>query len=153
MRGRKTSPRLRTRFSRSAKNCFGSSPSERALFVAEVDVLALHRRPLEQHGGMDGLRDSGAFKSALHQPEATWYYQPCDLFDIAAAYAFHLAQNQPFIDGNKRVAVTVALAFLELNGVATSPCPDAILYDAMIALAEKRLDKPGLAAVFRAHLS
>ena len=123
------------------------------VFLAEGDVLALHRRGLEQHGGMDGLRDSNAFASALYQPEASWFYAQGDLFELAAAYAFHLAQNQPFIDGNKRVAVAVALAFLELNGVNTFPCPDHVFYDAMIALAEKRLDKPGLAAVFRAHLS
>jgi death-on-curing protein len=123
------------------------------IFLAEADVLALHRRGLEQHGGMDGLRDHGAFASALHQPEAVWFYTQGDLFELAAAYAFHLAQNQPFIDGNKRVAVAVALAFLELNGVNTSPCPDHVFHEAMIAIAEKRLDKPGLAAVFRAHLS
>ena len=122
------------------------------VFLAEVDVLALHRRGLAQHGGMDGLRDPGAFASALHQPEAVWFYTQGDLFELAATYAFHLAQNQPFIDGNKRVAVATALAFLELNGVNTSPCPDEVFYDAMIAIAEKRLDQPGLAAVFRAHL-
>lgn len=70
-----------------------------------------------------------------------------------AAYAFHIAQNQPFVDGNKRAAITAALVFLEINGVNTSRCPDDVFYDALIALAEKRLDKPGLAAVFRLHLS
>jgi death on curing protein len=123
------------------------------VFLSETDVLELHRRGLEQHGGMDGLRDPGAFASALHQPEAVWFYAQGDLFELAAAYAFHLAQNQPFIDGNKRVAVATALAFLELNGVNTSPCLDEIFYDTMIAIAEKRLDRGGLAAVFRAHLS
>jgi len=123
------------------------------VFLAEADVLALHRRGLEQHGGLDGLRDPGAFASALHQPEAVWFYAQGDLFELAAAYAFHLAQNQPFIDGNKRVAVAVSLAFLELNGVNTSSCPDTAIYDAMIAIAEKRLDKAGLAAVFRSQLS
>jgi len=102
---------------------------------------------------MDGLRDPGAFASALHQPEAVWFYAQGDLFELAGAYAFHLAQNQPFIDGNKRVAVAVALTFLELNGVNTSSCPDQVFYDAMIAIAEKRLDKAGLAGVFRTHLS
>ena len=123
------------------------------VFVSEADVLVLHRRGLDQHGGMDGVRDEGALKSALHQPEAVWFYTHGDLFELGATYAFHLAQNQPFIDGNKRVAVAVALAFLELNGVNTSPCPDRVVYDAMIAVAEKRLDKAGLAAVFRSHLA
>ena len=122
-------------------------------FLAAADVLALHRRGLDEQGGLDGLRDPGAFASALHQPEAVWFYTQGDLFELAAAYAFHLAQNQPFIDGNKRVAVAVALAFLELNSVNTSSCPDDVIYDALIAIAEKRLDKAGLAAVFRARFS
>ena len=123
------------------------------VFLSEADVLGLHRRGLEQQGGMDGLRDPSAFASALHQPEAVWFYAQGDLFELAATYAFHIAQNQPFIDGNKRAAVAAALAFLELNGVNTSSCPDEIFYDAMIGIAEKRLDKAGLAAVFRAQLS
>ncbi len=76
-------------------------------------------------------------------------YGQGDLFDLAAAYAYHIAENQPFIDGNKRTAITTALAFLELNGISTSAVTNAQLYDAMIGIAEKRLDKAGLAEVFR----
>lgn len=123
------------------------------LFLSEADVLWLHRCGLEKHGGIDGVRDPVGLASALHSPEAVWFYTQGDLFDLAAAYAFHLAQNQPFVDGNKRAAITTALVFLEINGVNTSACPDNAFYDALIALAEKRLDKPGLAAVFRQHLS
>ena len=86
------------------------------------------------------------------QPKATYHYGQGDLATIAAAYAFHIAQNQPFIDANKRTAVTSALAFLELNGVSTSAITDAELYDAMIGIAEKRIDKAGLAAIFRRNL-
>lgn len=68
---------------------------------------------------------------------------------MAAAYAFHLAENQPFIDGNKRTAISTALYFLELNGVNTSPLTNAELYDAMIGIAEKRQNKAALAAIFR----
>ncbi|MEO5960277.1 MAG: type II toxin-antitoxin system death-on-curing family toxin [Opitutaceae bacterium] len=95
----------------------------------------------------------GLLDSALMQPEAAYFYGHGDLCAIAAAYAFHIAQNQPFIDGNKRTAVGAALTFLEGNGVDCTRFDGAKLYDAMIALAEKRLDKPGLAAVFRTHLS
>ncbi len=123
------------------------------IFLSAADALGLHHRGLEQHGGMSGLRDAGAFASALHQPETVWFYTQGDLFELAATYAFHLAQNQPFIDGNKRAAVAVAPTFLEINGVNTSPAPDSVFYDAMIAIAERRLDKTGLAAVFRRHLS
>ena len=78
-----------------------------------------------------------------------FFYGQGDLFDLAAAYGFHIAQNQPFVDGNKRTAITAALAFIELNGISTSGLAADILYDAMIAIAEKRLDKAGLAEVFR----
>jgi death-on-curing protein len=70
---------------------------------------------------------------------------------MAAAYAYHIAENQPFVDGNKRAALLAALNFLVQNGVS-SDRPIAEFYDAMIAIAEKRLDKAGLAAVFREQL-
>ena len=82
-----------------------------------------------------------------------FFYGRGDLFDLAAAYAYHIAENQPFIDGNKRTAITTALLFLEENGISTSAITNKELYDAMIGIAEKRLDKAGLAAVFRKHLS
>ncbi len=77
-----------------------------------------------------------------------FYYGNGDLHDIAAAYAFHLAQAQAFLDGNKRTAVITALTFLELNGVSKTP-DNLEIYDAMIAIAEKRMDKVALAEMFR----
>jgi len=77
-----------------------------------------------------------------------FFYANGDLFDIAAAYAFHLAQAQAFLDGNKRTGIGTALLFLRANGVTQVP-DDIHLYDAMIAIAEKRLDKAGLAEMFR----
>ena len=65
---------------------------------------------------------------------------------MAAAYAFHIAQNQPFVDGNKRTGLLAALVFLDLNGVAV-PDPAGRLYDAMIAIAEHRMDKASLRAL------
>ncbi len=123
------------------------------LFLSREEVLGIHRFSLEQHGGLDGLRESSLLDSALMQPEATYYYGHGDLAAIAAAYAFHIAQNQPFLDGNKRTAMGAALSFLELNGFGPDRFNGAQLYDAMIAIAEKRLDKVGLASVFRQHLS
>lgn len=61
-------------------------------------------------------------------------------------YAFHIAQNQPFVDGNKRTGLLAALVFLDLNGVVIAD-PEGRLYDAMIAVADRRLDKAGLAAL------
>ncbi len=121
------------------------------VFVSRDKVLQLHRISLQLHGGLDGLREPGLLDSALMQPEAAYFYGNGDLAAIAAAYAFHIAQNQPFIDGNKRTAMSAALTFLEGNGVDISLYDGAELYDAMIGIAEKRLDKAGLAAVFRSH--
>lgn len=123
------------------------------VFITRERVDALHQRSLEEHGGQDGIRNEHGLESALAQPMNVFFYGQGDLFDLAAAYAYHIAENQPFIDGNKRTAITTALAFLELNGIPTSSITNAQLYDAMIAIAKKRLDKTGLAAVFRAHLS
>ncbi|HEY0968206.1 MAG TPA: type II toxin-antitoxin system death-on-curing family toxin [Opitutaceae bacterium] len=123
------------------------------LFITRKWVDALHRQSLEEHGGQDGIRNEHGLESALAQPRNVFYYGQGDLFDLAAAYAFHLAENQPFIDGNKRTAITTALTFLDLNGVHTSPITDQTLYDAMIAIADKRLDKAELAALFRSQLS
>ena len=121
------------------------------LFLSREEVLGIHRLSLEQHGGLDGLREPGLLDSALMQPEAAHYYGQGDLAAIAAAYAFHIAQNQPFIDGNKRAAMGSALTFLRLNGYPPARFDGDELYDAMIAIAEKRLAKAGLAALFRAR--
>jgi len=86
------------------------------------------------------------------QPEAAYFYGNGDLFAIAAAYAFHIAQNQPFLDGNKRTAVGAALTFLQLNGIQIESYNWKQLYDGMIGIAEKRIDKAGLAKVFREAL-
>ncbi len=71
-----------------------------------------------------------------------------DLFAMAAAYAFHISQNQPFLDGNKRTGLLAAIVFLDLNGVAIAD-PEDTLYEAMIAVAERRLDKSRLAGALK----
>ena len=122
--------------------------SEEPAFLDSVQVEILHRTALERHGGQDGVRDAAAFESAVMQPRNVWYYAQGDLFDVAAAYAFHLAEAQAFIDGNKRTGMSAALVFLEGNGM---PVPQATgeLYTAMIAVAERRIGKPELAALLR----
>jgi death on curing protein len=108
----------------------------------------IHHASLAMHGGMPGIRDRNLIESALGAAKNTFYYAQGDFFEIAAAYAFHLAQAQAFIDGNKRTAVGTAYLFLRANGVVGRPV-DLETYDAMIAIAEKRLDKTGLAEIFR----
>jgi death-on-curing protein len=87
-------------------------------------------------------------ESALASAENTLHYGGGDVFAIAATYAFHLAESQAFLDGNKRTAVASAMVFLARNGVYAQP-PKWELYLAMIQIAEKKLDKAGLAEIFR----
>lgn len=122
------------------------------VFLAREEVEAIHAASIAAFGGALGIRDENVLESAVAQPLHEFFYRGADLFQIAAAYAFHIAENQPFVDGNKRAALLSALNFLAANGIAADKPVDEF-YDAMIALAEKRLDKPGLAAVFRAQLS
>jgi len=81
-------------------------------------LIAAHRRQLAEHGGLDGMRDEGAFLSALDKPRNLFAYgQPePDLYALAAAYGFDLARNHPFSDGNKRTALIAIRLFLKLNG-------------------------------------
>ncbi len=94
------------------------------------------------------MRDESMVLSSLGAAENVHYYGGGDLFEIAAAYAFHISQAQAFLDGNKRTAVAAALLFLRANGVQGVP-DQGRLYDAMIAIAERRLDKAGLATLLR----
>jgi death-on-curing protein len=122
--------------------------SDEPVFLSVAQVAALHRFALEQHGGQDGLRDAAAFESAVLHPQNVWLYAQGDLFDVAAAYAFHLAESQAFLDGNKRTGMAAALTFLKLNGKTVTRHTDE-LYVAMIAIAERQIGKPELAALLR----
>ena len=118
------------------------------MFLSLEQVLRIHVRILAEHGGSDGTRDPGLVESALASAQNTHYYAQPDLFEIAASYAFHLAEAQAFIDGNKRTAVASAMVFLAMNGVYARP-PKWELYLAMMDVAEKRKTKTDLAAIFR----
>ena len=120
-------------------------------FVTLEQVHLLHERSLREHGGSSGVRDHGLIESALGSAQNAFYYGGGDEFDVAAAYAFHLAESQAFIDGNKRTGLATALYFLSRNGhtLKAAPVDQVTLYDAMIAIATHDLDKPGLAALLR----
>ena len=120
------------------------------VFLDIEDVLLIHEEQLPRYGGSPGIRDRGLLESAVALPRATagGEFAHEDLFAMAAAYAFHIAQNQPFVDGNKRTGLLTALVFLDLNGVVIAD-PEGRLYDAMIGIAERRLDKDGLAGVLK----
>jgi death on curing protein len=118
------------------------------VFLTLQDVGFLHQRSIERYGGTLGVRDQSGLEAAVGQPKNLFYYAQGDLFDLAAAYAFHIAQAQAFLDGNKRTAVAAALNFLYINGIRIQFDQDAF-YSAMIGIAEKRVSKVDLAASLR----
>ncbi len=81
-------------------------------------VLAIHERQQRRFGGPAGVRDPGGLESALGRPRNRWAYEQGDLASLAAAYAFGIARNHPFVDGNKRTALLALVTFLGLNAVA-----------------------------------
>jgi death-on-curing protein len=119
-------------------------------FLSVEDVVQIHDEQIAAYGGAAGIRDQGLLESAVAMPRASFgeSYLHEDLAHMAAAYAFHIAQNQPFLDGNKRTGLVAALVFLDLNGIIVLD-PQEKLYDAMIAIAERRMDKDGLAELLR----
>ena len=95
-------------------------------------IVAIHDEQLTIHGGASGLRDEGMLESALDRPKNRWSYEQAELAELAAAYAFGIARNHPFVDGNKRTALVVSLTFLLVNGFkVTAPRDDRyfIFYD------------------------
>lgn len=118
---------------------------------AEV-ALAVHDRQLAEHGGPSGVRDNGASESALGRPVNQWGYGQDDLCALAAAYAFGIARNHPFTDGNKRTAWVFARLFLRLNGQTLSFAPKEAI-DTVLALAAGDLSESELADWFRSHLA
>ena len=123
------------------------------VFLTVEAVETIHQRALELYGGLAGLRDRSLIESAVAQAENVYRYELADLFDIAAAYCFHIAQSQAFFDGNKRTAAASGLTFLQLNGVYTGAELTAPLYNALIDVAERRLDRHGLAILLRELLA
>src|ERR1700726_5164086 len=84
-------------------------------------VIAIHSRQLRRFGGATGLRDDGLLRSAIERPINKWHYEQAELPELAAAYAFGLAKNHAFVDGNKRIAFMTMVAFLRKNGVRFAP--------------------------------
>ncbi len=115
------------------------------VFLTPELVIEIHYRMLREFGGDPGLRDEGLLEAAVAVPRATFEgaYLHATLADMAAAYHYHLSQNHPFVDGNKRVAVTAALVFLALNDhdLAAS---DEELEEIASGLAEGRTDKAAM---------
>ena len=97
-----------------------SGPEEPAWITYE-QVIAIHSRQLRRFGGAPGLRDEGMLRSAVERPRKKGQYEQAPLHELAAAYAFGLAKNHAFVDGNKRIAFLAAAVFLRKNGVMFAP--------------------------------
>ncbi len=119
-------------------------------FLSLEDVLDLHAEQLARFGGAQGVRDHGLLDSALAQPWATFEgeFLHRDLFEMAAAYLFHIVSNHPFVDGNKRTGLLAALVFLDLNGATLDHSSEEI-YTLTMAVASGRMPKEGVAASLR----
>ena len=122
------------------------------VWIATEVALAAHAEQLSEHGGGDGVRDSGGLESAMARPRNLAEYGEPDVAALAAAYAFGIARNHPFVDGNKRTAAVVSETFLALNGKALT-ATDAELVVAIVALAAGDLTEAELADWFRQHLA
>jgi death on curing protein len=120
------------------------------IWLEKALALAIHDRQLAEHGGTGGVRDEGLLESALARPQQLHAYgDPAPgLPDLAAALAYGLARNHPFLDGNKRTAAVACETFLELNG-ATLEADDLALYPVYLALAEGKLSEREFAAWLR----
>lgn len=111
-------------------------------------AIAAHAEQLAEHGGGEGVRDPGALESAMARPRNLAAYGEPDAAALAAAYAFGIARNHPFVDGNKRSAAVVSVAFLWLNGCPFSGTPAEVTV-AFLALAAGELSEEEMADWFR----
>jgi len=122
-------------------------------WLREAVILALHRLQLEEHGGLEGIRDSGLLQSALARPKNLWALSETkpDFGALAAAYAFGISRNHPFLDGNKRTALVAARTFLRVNGKDLLASQEE-KYLTFLRLADGGVSEDELAAWIRARL-
>jgi len=117
-------------------------------WLREDAVVAMHSEQIAEHGGRPGIRDAGLLSSALARPQNQAAYGESAVFDLAAAYAFGIISNHPFVDGNKRTGFLAV--FLYLNGWELMAA-EAETVAAVLALALKEMDEAGLSNWFKEH--
>lgn len=124
------------------------------VFLTLDEVLEIHQSQIELFGGSTGIRDMGLLQSALSMPRAMFggKYLHADLFEMAAAYLFHLASNHPFLDGNKRIGTVAAIVFLEMNEMDFH-ADEEELEQIVMDVAQGKVEKPTLAEFFRRNSS
>jgi death-on-curing protein len=119
-------------------------------FLSLAEVVEIHSDQVSRYGGRMGVRDYGLLHAALAAPYATFdgeFLHP-DVYDMAAAYLYHVCRNHPFIDGNKRTALVSTLVFLDLNGITVED-PEGALFEVTTRVASGQADKKGIAEVLR----
>ena len=119
-------------------------------FLTLAEIIEIHKNQIELYGGSHGVRDMNLLQSAVAQPSASfggqWLHET--VFLMASAYAYHLSQNHPFIDGNKRTALAAALVFLEMNQIEILD-PKQKLLSAMLKMADGKLKKDEFAQILQ----
>ena len=108
-----------------------------------VMAVAIHDEQLAVHGGSPGLRDAGMLESALDRPRNKWGYEAADLPELAAAYAYAISRNRPFVDGNKRTSLLALYTFLGINGV-DFVVPEAMAAAMILSLAAGEVSEESL---------
>lgn len=111
-------------------------------------IIAIHDEQLATHGGASDLRDEGMLESALDRPRNKWSYESADLPELAAAYAFGIARNHPFVDGNKRTSLLALYTFLGVNGI-DFVVPEAEAAAMILSLASGEVSEESLARWIR----
>lgn len=125
-----------------------SSRSSEVAWVDRAVALAIHDEQLGEHGGAAGIRDEGALDSALARPRNRAVYGDADLHGLAAAYAFGICRNHPFVDGNKRTSFVITELFLALNGRSLD-ADDAAVVTTWLAIADGRMTEEDVAGWLR----
>ncbi len=123
-------------------------------FLDLADVLEIHQSRIDLYGGTAGIRDLGMLQSAIAQPQAgmSGEFLHKDLYEMAAAYWFHIARNHPFLDGNKRTALAACLVFLDFNGISIDADPPEF-ENMTIAISEGKAGKEEAAVLLKKILS
>lgn len=119
-------------------------------FLTLAEVTEIHADQIDRYGGRAGTRDINLLSAAVAMPYASFSgdFLHSNIYEMAAAYAFHICQNHPFIDGNKRTALASALVFLEINGISISDS-EGKLYEATMDIASGKLKKEEFANILR----
>jgi death-on-curing protein len=117
-------------------------------FLTREIVDGIHEEQINSFGGLHGVRDENALESAIMAAQNVYYYADDDLYEIAAAYAYHLAESQAYLDGNKRTGDQAAFVFLEGGGVSCDQLPEEQTYLAMIKIATHEMSRADLAEYF-----